>query len=101
MMRDLYMKLPINHGIGALWRYYKLNKAMNLLYNELEVYCHRYWSAEIIAIKPIWQSNGFGSIMLNESNKYIQQKMSLNKMDNKVPIIVCTLTTRSVKFYVK
>eukprot|EP01084_Bolivina_argentea_P189134 325354_1 len=101
IIRDLYWKQPINHGIITMYKNYKLNKAKDLIHSKLKKYCHRYWCAEIVAIKPIWQANNYGTIMLNASHKYIKGKMSLNKMDNKVPIFVCTSTKKSQLFFRK
>ena len=98
--RDLLILTPIHHGIGTTWRRYKFEKAVNILKENLELYVHRYWSAECIAIKPIWQRNGYGAILLDESHKYIENKAKNNNdLDLKVPIITLTTTEKALKFY--
>lgn len=98
--RDLYILTPIYHGIGTMWRQYQFQQAVHLLKKNLELYVHRYWSCECIAIKPIWQSNGYGTILLSECNKYIENKTKNNNdSDFKVPIITLTTTEKALKFY--
>lgn len=102
IMRDLYWLQPIYHGIGTMWRSYKLEQAINLLlHTNLESHCSRYWCAECVAIKPIWQRNGFGSILLESSHKFIEKKVKSDNLDQKLPIVTLTTTERSVKFYLR
>eukprot|EP01083_Nonionella_stella_P034888 95385_1 len=101
MLRDLYWKQGIHHGIGTMWRDYKLRRAKDIMRHALEQYCRRYWTVEIVAIKPIWQSLGYGSTMLKESHKYIKSRPLLNTLDCKVPVFTCSFTQKSVKFYLK
>merc|ERR1712228_368084 len=99
-IKEFYWKQSIHYSISAIWRDYKLHIAMELITIGLQKYCKRYWNVSWIAIKPIWQSHGYGTILLNESHKYIKDQMS-NKLDHKVPIFATALTEKSMNFYSK